>query len=106
MTTSAAAPVSAVPAPAMGRAGRIACGLLVWLGLGAIAGGAALVAAPDGSIMHVPLSWLAGSPFPDFFAPGLILGGLFGVGSFAVAVMGLRRRRIAPFLAFAIGCGR
>lgn len=79
MTTSTAATAFAIPAPAMGRAGKLAVGLLVWLGLGALAGGAALVAAPDGSVMHMPLSWLAGSPFPDFFVPGLILGGLFGV---------------------------
>jgi hypothetical protein len=89
----------------MGRAGRIAFGLLIWLGLGALAGGVALVAKPDGSVMKMPSTWLAGSPFQDFFVPGLILGGLFGVGSFAVAVMGLRRWHIAPFLAFAIGCG-
>lgn len=89
----------------MGRAGRIAAGLLVWLGIGALAGGAALVAAPDGSVMHMPLSWLAGSPFADFFVPGLILGGLFGIGSLAVAVLGLRHLRVAPFLAFAIGVG-
>jgi hypothetical protein len=104
MTTSTAATAFAIPAAAMGRAGKLAVGLLVWLGLGALAGGAALVAKPDGSVMQMPLSWLAGSPFPDFFVPGLILGGLFGVGSFAVAVMGLRRWHIAPFLAFAIGC--
>jgi hypothetical protein len=89
----------------MGRAGRIAAGLLVWLGIGALAGGAALVAAPDGSVMQMPLSWLAGSPFADFFVPGLILGGLFGIGSLAVAVLGLRHLRVAPFLAFAIGVG-
>jgi hypothetical protein len=56
--------------------------------------------------MHLPISYLAGSPFPDFLAPGLILGGLFGAGSFVVAVMGLRRLRLAPFAAFAIGCGQ
>jgi hypothetical protein len=49
---------------------------------------------------------LAGSPFPDFFVPGLILGGVFGVGSVVAAVLGLRRWRVAPFLAFAVGCGQ
>jgi hypothetical protein len=76
------------------------------LGLGALAGGAALLARPDGSIMHFDVAILAGSPFSDFVIPGLILGGLFGLGSLAVAVLGLRRARIAPFLAFALGCGQ
>jgi hypothetical protein len=90
----------------MNRAGRSTVGLLVALGLMAIAGGAALVYKPDGSVMQMPLSWLAGSPFPDFLVPGLILGGLFGLGSLVVAGLGLRSWRIAPFLAFAIGCGQ
>jgi hypothetical protein len=106
MTNPPATRIDTLPAPVMGRAGRIAVGLLIWLGIGALAGGVALVAAPDGSIMHMPLSWLAGSPFPDFLVPGLILGGLFGVGSFAVAGLGLWGRRAAPFLAFALGCAQ
>ena len=98
--------VISIPAPTMGRAGRSAVGLLVLLGLMAIAGGASLVAKPDGSVMELPLRWLKGSPFPDFFVPGLILGGLFGIGSLAVAVFGVLCWKIAPFLAFAIGCGQ
>lgn len=90
----------------MTRSGKATVGLLAFLGLGAIGGGASLVARPDGSIMQMPVSLLAGSPFRDFLIPGLILGGLFGLGSFAVAFMGIRRVRLAPFLAFAIGCGQ
>jgi hypothetical protein len=81
-------------------------GALVLLGIGALAGGIALVVKPDGSVMHMPLSYLDGSMFVDYFVPGLILGGLFGVGSLIVAAMGLLRLRAAPFLAFAIGCGQ
>ena len=80
--------------------------LLVVLGLGALAGGVSLVAKPDGSIMGFDTGILAGSPFTDFLVPGLVLGGLFGVGSFAVAWLGYRRVEIAPFLAFAIGFGQ
>jgi len=53
--------------------------------------------------MGFEVSQLSGSPFSDYLVPGLILGGLFGVGSLLVAAMGLRRSRLAPFLAFTIG---
>ena len=107
MTTSAvAAPPVGIPRPQLHLAGAIAIGGLVLLGIGAIAGGVALVARPDGSVMQFSTSLLAGSPFPDFLVPGIILGGLFGIGSLVVAAMGLRRSRLAPFLAFAIGCAQ
>jgi len=92
--------------PARGVAGWVAILGLVVLGLGALAGGAFLVARPDGSAMGFDTALLAASPFPDFLVPGLILGGLFGLGSIAVAVAGVRRAPAAPFLAFAIGCGQ
>jgi hypothetical protein len=106
--TSAAAGVAIdrVPRPTLNRAGRWTIGLLIVLGVMALAGGVALVSKPDGSVMQMPPSLLQGSPFSDFLVPGLILGGLFGLGSFVVAVLGLRRLRVAPFLAFAIGCGQ
>ncbi len=108
MTTDApAARVrSTIPRPELNAAGWTAIVGLVVLGLGALAGGVALVAAPDGRIMQFHPALLAGSPFPDYLVPGLILGGLFGVGSLAVAVAGVRRARPAPFCAFAIGCGQ
>lgn len=96
----------ALPRPEMNKAGKSAVALLVWLGLGAVAGGVALVSKPDGSVMQLPVSMLAGSPFNDFLIPGLILGALFGAGSFVVAILGWRRVVLAPFLAFAIGCGQ
>jgi hypothetical protein len=95
-----------VPRPELHAAGKTAISLLALLGLGALAGGAALVAQPDGSVMHFDTTLLAGSPFSDFLVPGLILGGLFGIGSLVVAAMGLAHARPAPFLAFAIGCAQ
>jgi hypothetical protein len=95
-----------IPRPELHLAGKIAVLFLGLLGLGALAGGIALGSRPDGSVMHFDVEILAGSPFADFFVPALILGGLFGIGSFVVAAMGLRRARIAPFLAFAIGCAQ
>jgi hypothetical protein len=104
--TMSRAPAGSIPAPRLDRAGKISIACLVLLGLGALAGGIALVSRPDGSVMHFDVSLLAGSPFRDYLVPGLILGGLFGVGSLAVAALGLRQWRIAPFLACAIGCAQ
>jgi hypothetical protein len=98
--------VPAIPRPELHAAGKLCITFLVVLGLGALAGGIALVAEPDGSIMHFDVALLAGSPFADYVIPGLILGGLFGVGSFVAAGLGLAHNRFAPFLAFAIGCGQ
>ena len=95
-----------IPRPELHAAGWTAIVFLVLLGLGAIAGGIALVAQPDGGVMKFDVALLSGSPFSDFLVPGLILGGIFGVGSLVVAFLGLRRSRLAPFLAFAIGCGQ
>ena len=95
-----------IPRPEHHLAGNVAMAFLVVLGLGAAAGGAFLAAKPDGSAMHFDVKLLAGSPFVDFFVPGLILGGLFGIGSLVVAVLGWRRAQVAPFLAFAIGCAQ
>lgn len=108
MTTGTyARPAAAdIPRPELHAAGKVAIGCLVVLGLGALAGGIALVMRPDGSVMQFDVAILAGSPFSDFLVPGLILGGLFGIGSLVVAAMGLRRSRVAPFLAFAIGCAQ
>jgi len=98
--------IEPIPRPHRGPAGGIAITALMLLGIGAAAGGIALVAAPDGSVMHMPLVYLENSPFADYLIPGLILGGLFGAGSLLVAAMGMMRLRIAPFLAFVVGCAQ
>lgn len=104
--TSASAPDAGIPRPELRLAGKTAIGGLLVLGLGAVAGGVALATRPDGSAMGFDVSLLAGSPFDDYLVPGAFLAGVFGIGSFAVAAMGLRRSRLAPFLAFAIGCAQ
>jgi hypothetical protein len=108
MATPSAAvrPIVTVPRPELHLAGKLCLGFLAFLALGALGGAVFLITSPDGSAMQWSLSMLEGSPFTDFFIPGLILGGLFGFGSLAVVAMGLARLRIAPFLAFGLGCGQ
>ena len=79
--------------------------LLLIQGLGGLAGGLSLTIRPDGSVMHMPVSLLDGSPFPDFLIPGLILLLVLGVLPL-VALAGLwLQRRWAWYAAFVVGCG-
>ena len=55
------------------------------LGLGAVASGGVLMAAPDGHLMQMPLSMLDHSPFSNFLIPGAILFTLLGIYPLCVA---------------------
>jgi hypothetical protein len=52
--------------------------LLAFMSLNALPAGILLILRPDGSLIGLPPSLLAGSPFPDFLVPGLVLA--FAVG--------------------------
>jgi hypothetical protein len=74
-------------------------GLLVFGALNAFAGGYYGMAGAEG----VPATWLAGSPFSDYFIPSLILFTVVG-GSFLAAVILLfARSRIGRVSALAAG---
>jgi hypothetical protein len=62
--------------------------LLVLLGVGAAFGGFLLVIDPTGVRMQWSIALLEHSPFQNFLIPGLILGIVFGIGSF-VALLAL-----------------
>jgi hypothetical protein len=64
---------------------RILFLLQILLGVGAVGGGAILVAAPDGHLIRMPLRMLKYSPFPNFLIPGMILGIFLGIYPLAVA---------------------
>jgi hypothetical protein len=53
--------------------------LLGLLSVGALFGGGALMIAPTGDLLKIPLSILGNSPFKDFFTPGLILFSVLGL---------------------------
>ena len=53
---------------------NILISLLIFLGLGALGGGALLIISPSGKLLGgLPLSILDHSPFHNFFVPGIIL---------------------------------
>jgi hypothetical protein len=55
------------------------------VGLSAILGGARLVSDPTGASAALPLDWLQGSPFSDYFIPGLLLLVAIGLGTSVAA---------------------
>jgi hypothetical protein len=52
---------------------------LAFLGLGALAGGGALIISPSGELIGMPLTLLAHSPFNNFLLPAIILFIVFGI---------------------------
>ena len=95
--------MSISPREPLALTARIAIALEVFLAIGALGGGAALLLGPRGEILPLPLLALAGSPFADYSVPGAILFIVIGLGPLAAAVMTWRRHRLAPLLACATG---
>jgi hypothetical protein len=93
--------------PSLPIVAKVTIGLLVLLGLVALPSGWTLMTpAPGEAPMGLALERLEGSPFSTYFIPGLLLFGVFGVGSLVAAWAGATRRAAGPYLAFAIGVGQ
>jgi hypothetical protein len=65
-------------------------GLHALLGVRGLAGGAQFLAAPSGALVGLSTAMLDGTPFRDFFLPGLFLFVVLGAGPLAV-LAGLAR---------------
>lgn len=72
--------------------------LLLINGLGAVYGGANLVAFPDGSSIGLSLSLLQHSPFENYFVPGIVLLLANGVLSMIAVLAILMGARISALL--------
>jgi len=72
--------------------------LLLFNGIGAIYGGYLFIAAPDGSLMHMPLSFLDHSPFTSFLIPGIILFVFNGLFSLVTCVSLLLKTKRYPLM--------
>jgi hypothetical protein len=90
------------PRPLPGIA-RLVVVLEIFLGLGALFGGGAFILAPDGHLLGMPTSLLAGSPFPSFLVPGIVLFTFVGIAPLMAAAMTVRRQTFAPIAAIAVG---
>jgi hypothetical protein len=82
---------------------RLAIGLEIFLSLGALYGGGALILGPDGHLLGMPTSLLAGSPFHSYLLPGIILFTFVGIAPLLAAAMTIRQQVIAPVAAVAVG---
>jgi len=77
--------------------------LQIFIGLGGVAGGWGLAAAPDGSNMGMSADALAASPFTDFLIPGLVLLAVNGICQLVGSGLTLAVSRIHPEAAIALG---
>ncbi len=77
--------------------------LQAFIGIGAVAGGLALMVDPSGQSLGVPLDLLENTPFASFLMPGIVLFTVNGLGSLIGAVASFTRHRYAGKAAMALG---
>jgi hypothetical protein len=77
--------------------------LMAFQGLSGILGGTALVLDPTGNALQMPLTLLEGSPFDDYFIPGLILLVILGIFPLVVLIGVVRGRTTAWLGSIVIG---
>lgn len=82
---------------------RLAVGMEIFLGTGALFGGGSLILAPDGHLLGMSTHLLSGTPFRSFLVPGICLFVLVGVAPLMAAAITVRRQSIAPLAAVAVG---
>lgn len=74
-------------------------------GAAALVGGVMLMAVPDGSLLHADPKVLAGTPFPDWRVPGLLLAALVGGGFLLTGWWQLADHKHARQLSIIAGTG-
>lgn len=71
--------------------------------IGAIPAGYLFLIAPDGSKMGMTIDALSGSPFKDFFIPGIFLFTVNGIFNLAASVLSFKNQRYAPVAGVGLG---
>ena len=82
---------------------NLTIGLLLFVGLAALYGGARLMQSPTGETFQMDVEWLKLSPFKDYFYPGLILFIFNGIVSMVDIFLILTRHHLAHPMIFAQG---
>ncbi|MGJ7922282.1 hypothetical protein [Neobacillus sp. LXY-4] len=77
--------------------------LLSIIGLGGVTCGLMLMVQPDGASIGLPLDLLKGSPFEDFFIPGIALFTVNGVTSFVGALLSFQLHRFSGIVTTVLG---
>ena len=77
--------------------------LQVFIGLGAVGGGLALVLEPSGANLRMPAELLKNSPFSTYLVPGIVLFAVNGLGSLLGGAATVARYRYAGETAMVLG---
>ncbi len=77
--------------------------LQIFVGIGAIPAGLMFIIHPEGGSMMLSADALAGSPFPNFLIPGIVLLLVNGIGSLTGAYLTFRRHPLAGWAALGLG---
>lgn len=80
--------------------------LVIFQGVSGVFGGAGLIIDPSGKSLQIPLEWLNGSPFDNYFIPGIVLFFVLGI-TLLIISFGLIKRKYwswyrSLFLGFAL----
>jgi len=79
--------------------------LQVLIGVGAIFGGFGLMMDPSGVSLGMSVELLQGTPFQNYFIPGLVLFSVNGIGTLIASYFTLKNHRYARSLAMLFGAG-
>ena len=74
-------------------------------GLSGLAGGYGLISDPTAASLGMEQAWLEGTPFNNYFIPGIILFVFNGLGNTVAAVLSIRKHRYYPVFALFFGAG-
>ena len=77
--------------------------LQVFIGIGAVPAGLAMVIHPAGNDLGMTIEMLSKSPFPDFFIPGIFLLTINGFGNLLGAVVSFLHHPLAGKIAVGLG---